>query len=645
MHGVKKPTRTVLFDTTNHSGKSDGLTRDQNARSTAVRTVLGDKSNNSNAQTKPAVIQKAEKRTLDMGVKTTRGGTLRSGTYRNQAAATTLATHRPKSRMVPAPVQHESPSKPLHHHHHQAHALRSTVTSSPVRLRTKTPLGPTVTALQPREPSLEAPEATTSVQAPIPCAQSIPAISDQNHKHLIDVETTNKLGKRKRMSVDAIVSQWNRPSEPTSSDLGKRRRSDGGVRSGTGRPMSESPEARQVVKRSRVYVSPLKPLPFTANGTYCHQAYLQPLIPRSSQSESPADGDTMDLSQVPSGESTAPLTLTSASSEDSMDVDGPGTPTPTERLTPCRTNSNTDRLGTEPTPIKAATDAHITTTSCSALSSSSSQSTTPLGSPRASTFCHSASTACPSATSHSMPSTTLTSPSSTSPKAPSTVVRPPLAQKTSTTNVPVTSRRQGLDSEWKSSVSGLEAALAKLKVKPRPSLVASTTGVRRTSTTSASLTDRSHKPSRENETSENSTTSKPAASQDRYRRHARVSIGTGSRSLPSPIRGTISAISTENQADTSRVEEASGRSLASVPGMAASSTTSGERFQNVMDSVTGTGCLKGVVAYVDVRTTEGDDAGTVFVEILKYCGAKVSLFFKNSSQDVELHDLNHVSFV
>lgn len=35
-------------------------------------------------------------------------------------------------------------------------------------------------------------------------------------------------------------------------------------------------------------------------------------------------------------------------------------------------------------------------------------------------------------------------------------------------------------------------------------------------------------------------------------------------------------------------------------------------------------CLAGVVAFVDVRTQEGDDAGQVFVDILRELGAKVS---------------------
>jgi hypothetical protein len=37
----------------------------------------------------------------------------------------------------------------------------------------------------------------------------------------------------------------------------------------------------------------------------------------------------------------------------------------------------------------------------------------------------------------------------------------------------------------------------------------------------------------------------------------------------------------------------------------------------------GEGCLKGVVAFVDVRTEDGDEANAIFVEMLKGLGARV----------------------
>ncbi|KAK4685299.1 hypothetical protein P7C73_g4856, partial [Tremellales sp. Uapishka_1] len=43
----------------------------------------------------------------------------------------------------------------------------------------------------------------------------------------------------------------------------------------------------------------------------------------------------------------------------------------------------------------------------------------------------------------------------------------------------------------------------------------------------------------------------------------------------------------------------------------------------LLSSTSGEGCFKGVVAFVDVRTAEGDDAGCIFSEMLRSLGAKV----------------------
>ncbi len=45
---------------------------------------------------------------------------------------------------------------------------------------------------------------------------------------------------------------------------------------------------------------------------------------------------------------------------------------------------------------------------------------------------------------------------------------------------------------------------------------------------------------------------------------------------------------------------------------------------SLMGSSAGEGCLRGVTAFVDVRTSEGDDSSAAFVDMLKTCGAKVS---------------------
>ena len=44
----------------------------------------------------------------------------------------------------------------------------------------------------------------------------------------------------------------------------------------------------------------------------------------------------------------------------------------------------------------------------------------------------------------------------------------------------------------------------------------------------------------------------------------------------------------------------------------------------LMASTVGEGCMKRVVALVDVRTGDGDDASAIFADILRGLGARVS---------------------
>jgi hypothetical protein len=45
----------------------------------------------------------------------------------------------------------------------------------------------------------------------------------------------------------------------------------------------------------------------------------------------------------------------------------------------------------------------------------------------------------------------------------------------------------------------------------------------------------------------------------------------------------------------------------------------------ILSSTCGEGCLKGVVAFVDVKTADGDDASMIFSDMLRSLGAKVSV--------------------
>lgn len=44
----------------------------------------------------------------------------------------------------------------------------------------------------------------------------------------------------------------------------------------------------------------------------------------------------------------------------------------------------------------------------------------------------------------------------------------------------------------------------------------------------------------------------------------------------------------------------------------------------ILSTTTETKCFKGVVAFVDVRTADGEDASPIFVEMLKSLGARVN---------------------
>ena len=46
----------------------------------------------------------------------------------------------------------------------------------------------------------------------------------------------------------------------------------------------------------------------------------------------------------------------------------------------------------------------------------------------------------------------------------------------------------------------------------------------------------------------------------------------------------------------------------------------------LMCSTSGEGCLKNVVAFVDVRTEEGADSSAIFGDILRSLGARVSVY-------------------
>ena len=159
-------------------------------------------------------------------------------------------------------------------------------------------------------------------------------------------------------------------------------------------------------------------------------------------------------------------------------------------------------------------------------------------------------------------------------------VRAPLGSAASRLNASTTSRRQGITEETSQSLAGLSEALKTLKTKRAPSIShPHPTGMPR------------HSP-------EKSTTA-----QDR------------SMSISEPVMASERIASIHRP--RSRMSHVGDGSI--------ESDTAGDRsLAALMTSSNGEGCFKGVVAFVDVRTSEGDDASTVFVDMLRSLGAKVT---------------------
>ena len=147
-----------------------------------------------------------------------------------------------------------------------------------------------------------------------------------------------------------------------------------------------------------------------------------------------------------------------------------------------------------------------------------------------------------------------------------------------------TSRREGLSLETSQRVNGLSEALEKLKMKNAESssrLSLASSGSR---TSPAALTSHTVQP----------------------RAHLSASTSTRMSAVHRPrqssgiLAGDVSVVPEHTNS------EAADRSLSAL-----------------ICSTTGGGCLRGVVAFVDVRTEEGADSSAIFGDILRSLGAKV----------------------
>ncbi|WVQ76382.1 hypothetical protein IAR50_006047 [Cryptococcus sp. DSM 104548] len=179
--------------------------------------------------------------------------------------------------------------------------------------------------------------------------------------------------------------------------------------------------------------------------------------------------------------------------------------------------------------------------------------------------------------------------------------QPPLTTSTSPSNRSVSNpgprprlslssnRREGLSDETSKSLAGLSSALEKLKAKKRLS--------------NTSLSESVSEPTRKTAPSMTaSATTRPHIFQDR----------------PSNLSASTPASASSNARPRTSVLP-SDMSIS----VAAGDTSLGEQSIAGMLAEGGARCFKGVVAFVDVRTSDGSDSTQVFANILRGAGAKV----------------------
>ncbi|KAJ9110899.1 hypothetical protein QFC19_001408 [Naganishia cerealis] len=207
--------------------------------------------------------------------------------------------------------------------------------------------------------------------------------------------------------------------------------------------------------------------------------------------------------------------------------------------------------------------------------------------------------------------------SKTSPRPSYTTLQPiPIS------SVPNHARRKSLTIETSKSLYGLSAALAKLTVK-RPSLEGKSPDTS-VSNESPSLQSAGRAESSTSGTQSGAKAEAPATD-------------VAPRILTQPI--TISripkSISIQGRNSLSKLAEAN-RRLSGGPQESANDCilpiTRKEPTQISVNTKMNRGIFHGVTVFIDVRTAEGDDSSAVFVDILRTCGARVSLCIQIAAQ-------------
>ena len=185
-----------------------------------------------------------------------------------------------------------------------------------------------------------------------------------------------------------------------------------------------------------------------------------------------------------------------------------------------------------------------------------------------------------------LPAAPVPKPSSRSISEPATRPRASLSASTS--------RREGMSTETSKSLAGLSDALSKLKSK-RPE--------------SASAPTRSQPHSNGSSSLSMSAPSGPPS--------VKVTVPTITLSQGSSNLSRVSSVHRPRQSLALRSHAGD----ESVDGEHAGDRT----LADLVNSTSGTKCLKGVVAFVDVRTADGDDASPIFADMLRSLGARVSV--------------------
>lgn len=159
-----------------------------------------------------------------------------------------------------------------------------------------------------------------------------------------------------------------------------------------------------------------------------------------------------------------------------------------------------------------------------------------------------------------------------------------------------TTRREGLSLETSKSIAGLSDALNKLKVK-RPE-VKSEPNRPKPSTSRLGM----GAPSEVAASSGALVADAPKVVESATTTLSRVS------SVHRPRQSELPSANSPDSSTTSDEEHAGDKSLAAI-----------------MSSTSGEGCFRGVVAYIDVKTSDGEDAGPIFAAMIKALGGRVSI--------------------